>query len=73
MEANAEAAKEWQAAIDVWVYTVAPRMARECPEVKTSIARNQAGFTPEELELLMEQRYWCKTKPTLSIICAMAY
>ena len=57
-EANAEAVKEWQAAVDVVFYTAAPQMARECPEVKTSIARNQAGFTSEELKPMMVQRYW---------------
>ena len=33
-EANAKAVKEWQAAVDVGVYTAAPQMARECPEIK---------------------------------------
>ena len=69
MEANAEAVKGWQAAIDVRFYTAASQMARECPGATTSTARNPAEFTLGELEPLMEQRYWWKTRPTLSIIC----
>ena len=68
-EANAEAVKGWQAAVGVRFYTAAPQMARKCPGVKTSTSRNQAGFTLGELEPLMEQRYWWKARPTLSITC----
>ena len=68
-EANAEAVKEWQAGVDVRFYIAAPQMPRKCPEAKTSTTRNQAGFTLGELEPLMEQKYWWKTKPTLSVIC----
>ena len=74
-EANAEAVKEWQAVVDVRFYTAAPQIARKCPEEKNSTTRNQAGFTQEELDPLMEQRYWWKSRPTLTTICyiAMAY
>ena len=68
-EANAEAVKEWQAAVDVRFYTAAPQSARKCPETRTSTARNQAGFTQGELDPLMEQRYWWKNRPTLTTIC----
>ena len=40
-----------------------------CPEAKTDTVRNQAGFTQEELEPLMEQRYWWRSRPTLTTIC----
>jgi len=50
-------------------YTTAPQVSRKCPEVRTSTSRNQAGFTLEELEPLMEQRYWWKSRPTLTTIC----
>jgi hypothetical protein len=31
-EANAEAVKEWQAAVDVRFYIAAPQTARKCPD-----------------------------------------
>ena len=57
-EANAQAVKEWQAAVNAKFYTAVPEQLRKCPETKTDTIRNQAGFTQEELEPLMEQRYW---------------
>ena len=68
-EANAEAIKEWQAAVDVRFYTAAPQSTRKCPEARTSTAKNQAGFTQGELDPLMEQRHWWKSRPTLTTIC----
>ena len=68
-EANAEAVKEWQAVVSVKSYTAVPEQSRKCPEVKTDSVRNQAGFTQEELEPLVEQRHWWKSRPTLTTIC----
>ena len=68
-EANAQAVKEWQEAVNVKFYTAVSEQLRMCPEAKTDTVRNQAGFTQEELEPLMEQRYWRRSRPTLTTIC----
>ena len=68
-EANAEAVREWQMAVEVKFHSAAPAQVRKCPQERGDGSVNQAGFTREELEPLLEQRHWWKHRPTLTTIC----
>ena len=67
-EANTEAVREWQMAVKVEFHSAAPARVRKCPQERGDGSVNQAGFTREELEPLLEQRHWWKHRPTLTTI-----